>query len=125
MRATTWDLPGVRVRLARTGEVAAGEWAELYARMDPKRQARCDRYRRREDRRLCILADALARLALAQDTGADPGHIAFDREAGGKPYAVGLTGTSACPTPALWSSAPPPPFPWGRISSAGGPSPGP
>lgn len=90
MKAAVWDLSGVRLWLARTGEVDGPEWQALYARMPPRRQARCDRYRRQEDRRLCILADALARHALAWDTGADPEAVAFDREAGGKPYAVGL-----------------------------------
>lgn len=70
--------------------VAEREWPELYAQMDPVRQSRCGRYRRQADRRLCVLADALARHALSQVTGRDPASILFQEQEGGKPFAPGL-----------------------------------
>lgn len=80
----------VGVWLASIGGVPDGAWAALYARMDPERQARCQRYRRGEDRARCVLADALAREVLHALTGADPAAISFARHPGGKPYAPEL-----------------------------------
>ena len=90
MKTETWELSGVELWLARTGEVEREEWPRLYEQMDEPRQARCRRYRREEDRRRCVLADALARRALSEGTGLAPGKLAFGRTQEGKPYAVGL-----------------------------------
>ncbi len=90
METRSWELPGVRVWLARTGDVAQEEWSELYGRMDEERRRRCDRCRRETDRRCCVLADALARHALAQAAGTRAEAVTFGRTETGKPYAVGL-----------------------------------
>ncbi len=91
MKVQRLALPGgATLWLARTWAVTAGEWPALYAQMDPARQARCDRYRREEDKRRCVLADALARHALAQATGLPPKTLRFAQAAGGKPCAVGV-----------------------------------
>lgn len=90
MKTRTWDLPGAQVWLAQLGDVAAEEWGELYERMDEGRRRRCDRYRREADRRRCILADALARRALAQAAGTRGEALTFQQTETGKPYAVGL-----------------------------------
>lgn len=82
--------PGVEVWLASVDDVPAPAWGEWYARMDPERQARCQRYRRGEDKARCVLADALAREALRILTGADAAAISFARSPGGKPYAPEL-----------------------------------
>lgn len=81
---------GVEAWLASVGDVPKQSWPALYAQMDPARQARCQRYRRREDKARCVLADALARRALHALTGADPAAITFAQDPGGKPYAPGL-----------------------------------
>lgn len=86
-----WEAgPGLWVWLAGTADVAPGQWDLWYAQMDPARQARCDRYRRREDKARCVLADALARQALGAFSGADPAAITFVQDPGGKPRAAGL-----------------------------------
>lgn len=90
MRTQTIDLPGVRLWLARVEEVEDHQWPDLYARMSPDRQERCDRYRRAGDKKRCILAGALVREALSAETGAEPGAITFAQGSGGKPCAVGL-----------------------------------
>lgn len=82
--------PGVGAWLACVDDVPGHAWPELYARMDPERQARCRRYRRHEDKARCILADALAREAVHALTGADAAAISFARGGSGKPYAPGL-----------------------------------
>lgn len=91
MEVTRLDGPGGSgLWLAPLDGMAEGEWSALYAQMDPQRQHRCQRYRRLDDRRLCILADALARHALGQITGRDPASVVFQLQAGGKPFAPGL-----------------------------------
>lgn len=91
MEVTRWADPlGAELWLADVNGVPPEEWAVLFARMDPARQAHCQRYRRQADRRQCILADALARHALGQVTGADPASIVFSFQPGGKPQAAGL-----------------------------------
>lgn len=90
MRTETWELSGVQLWLARLGDVEEEEWPRLYTQMDVERQMRCRRYRRWEDRRRCVLADAMARQALCGDTGLSPQDVIFSREPGGKPYAIGL-----------------------------------
>lgn len=91
MEYETWQIgPGIGVFLACVHAVAPEEWPALYARMSPARQARCDRYRREGDRRRCVLADALARTALASLSGVAPEAIALAATSRGKPYAPGL-----------------------------------
>lgn len=91
MELSHWQAAkGVGVWLASIGDVPDGAWSEWYARMDPERQARCQRYRRGEDKARCVLADALAREVLHTLTGADPAAISFAHTPGGKPYAPGL-----------------------------------
>lgn len=90
MRTERWTLWGVTLWLARTDEVEQSEWPGLYGQMSRERQARCDRYRREIDRKRCILADALARLALSEGTALAPEELAFAQTPEGKPYAVGL-----------------------------------
>lgn len=91
MEVTRREGPGGSVLwLAAPENVARGEWPALYARMDPRRQSRCERCRRPVDRQLCILADALARHALGEIAGRDPASIVFQRQEGGKPFAPGL-----------------------------------
>lgn len=90
MKTETWELGGLRLWLARLGDLEAGEWPRLYAQMDGKRQERCRRYRRQTDQRRCILADALARAALCRGTALSPGEVTFEKEPGGKPRATGL-----------------------------------
>lgn len=90
MRTEIWELSGVRLWLARLGDVEPEEWQRLYGQMDVARQERCRRYRRQEDRKQCVLSDALARLALCRDTGLSPKDVAFGKEPGGKPCALGL-----------------------------------
>ncbi len=90
METRSWDLPGARVWLARTGDVAAEEWSELYGRLAEERRRRCDRCRREADRRRGRRADALARHALAQAAGTRAEALTFARTETGKPYAVGL-----------------------------------
>lgn len=91
MEYEAWQAgPGIGVFLASTHAVAPGEWPALYAQMSPARQERCHRYRRESDRRRCVLADALARAALASLSGADPQAIALATTPQGKPYAPGL-----------------------------------
>lgn len=82
--------PGIGAWLARVDDVPGHAWPELYARMDPERQARCRRYHRDEDKARCILADALAREVLHALTGADAAAISFAHSDSGKPYAPGL-----------------------------------
>ncbi len=82
--------PGLWVRLADVGDVAPDAWPVLFGQMSPARQAKCRRYRRNEDRALCVLADAVVRQALSQRSGVPPEAIAFDRAPGGKPFAPGL-----------------------------------
>lgn len=92
MEFSHWQaVDGVNVWLASVDDVPGDAWAGWYARMDPQRQARCQRYRRSEDKARCILADALARHALYALTGADPAAITFARGENGKPYAPALT----------------------------------
>lgn len=91
MEVTHWADPlGAELWLADVNDVPPEAWETLFAQMDPPRQERCQRYRRQADRRRCILADALARHALSQATGADPASIVFELQPGGKPRAVGL-----------------------------------
>lgn len=90
MKTGILELSGVRLWLARLEEVESEEWPTLYGRMSRERQARCDRYRREADRKRCVLADALARHALAQAAGTEGGALTFARTETGKPYAVGL-----------------------------------
>lgn len=90
MKTETWTLSGAALWLARTGDVEQSEWQALYDRMDPARQEHCDRYRREEDRRACVLADALARQALCQGTSLAPEAVVFARTEKGKPYALDL-----------------------------------
>lgn len=90
MKTETWELDGLRLWLARLGDLEAGEWPRLYAQMDGKRQERCRRYRRQTDQKRCILADALAREALCRGTALPPENVTFGKEPGGKPYATGL-----------------------------------
>lgn len=91
METAHWEMgPGIQVWLAGTADVAPGQWDLWYARMDPARQARCDRYRRQEDKARCVLADALARQALADFSGADPAAVSFVQAPYGKPRALGL-----------------------------------
>ncbi len=90
MKTEIRELPGVTLWLARTGEVEPEEWPRLFEQMDPSRQERCRRYRREADQKRCILADALARLALSEGTALAPGALAFAQTPEGKPYAVGL-----------------------------------
>lgn len=90
MRTERWTLSGVRLWLARLEEVEREEWPALYGQMSRERQARCDRYRREADQRRCVLADALARLALSEGTKLASEELAFAQAPGGKPYAVGL-----------------------------------
>lgn len=91
LTVTVWAAaPDIRLWLARTGEVEEGAWSVLYGQMDPRRQARCDRFRREEDRRRCILADALARRALCEGTDRAPEDIVFAYGPRGKPWAPGL-----------------------------------
>lgn len=86
----SWERSGVRLWLARLGDVAEERWQALYDQMAPPRKARCRRYRRQEDRRLCVLADALARHALAGETGLRPEALTFAPAPGGKPRALGV-----------------------------------
>lgn len=81
---------GSALWLAALEDVSDREWSGLYTQMDPARQHRCDRYRRPVDRKLCVLADALARHALGQVTGQDPASIVFQCQEGGKPFAPGV-----------------------------------
>lgn len=81
---------GSALWLAALEDVSDREWSGLYTQMDPARQRRCDRYRRPVDRKLCVLADALARHALGQVTGQDPASIVFQCQEGGKPFAPGV-----------------------------------
>ncbi len=82
--------PGLWVRLADVGDVAPEDWPALFDQMSPPRQAKCRRYRRAEDRALCVLADVVARQALSDHSGVPPEAITFDRAPGGKPFAPGL-----------------------------------
>ncbi len=82
--------PGLEAWLAQVSAVPDGAWEPMRRAMDPWRQARCARYRREEDRRRCILADALARRALSALTGADPAAIRLEREPSGRLLAPGL-----------------------------------
>ncbi len=82
--------PGVWVRLADVGDVAPEDWPALFGQMSPARQEKCRRYRRDEDRALCVLADAVVRRVLSQRAGVPPEAITFDRAPGGKPFAPGL-----------------------------------
>ncbi len=91
METAHWEVgPGIQVWLASTADVDPGQWDLWYAQMDPARQARCHRYRRQADKARCVLADALARQALAACSGADPAAISFLQDPHGKPQAVGL-----------------------------------
>ncbi len=91
MQARHWTVgSSITVWLASIEDVAEEEWPRLFGQMDPPRQVRCSRYRRPEDRQRCILADALARLALAQVSGADPASLSFSVQPGGKPFVPGL-----------------------------------
>lgn len=91
MEYQTWQAgPGIGVFLASIHAVPSGEWPELYARMSPQRQERCDRYRRESDRQRCVLADALARAALASLSGVAPEAIALSTPPKGRPHAPGL-----------------------------------
>lgn len=91
MEVTRQEGPGgSALWLASLEGVAEREWPVLYRQMDPGRQSRCDRFRRQVDRRLRILADALARHALGQVTGQDPASIVFQLREGGKPFAPGV-----------------------------------
>lgn len=60
-----------------------GGWAELYRRASPERRARADRYRKPEDRRRCLAAEALLRYALGS---AD---YAVEKNQYGKPRIAG------------------------------------
>ncbi len=82
--------PGLWVRLADVGDVAPEDWPALFAQMSPSRQEKCRRYRREEDRALCVLGDAVVRRALSDRSGIPPEDIIFDRAPGGKPFAPGL-----------------------------------
>ncbi len=89
--AKSWEvMPGVWVWLASRHAVARGEWDALYRQMEPRRQARCDRYARPADAQRCILADALTRLALSTLSGRAPQTLSFETRPGGKPYVPGL-----------------------------------
>ncbi len=90
MKTEIRELSGARLWLARLEEVEPEEWPALYGRMSRERQERCDRYRREADRKRCVLADALARHALARAAGVEGGALTFARTETGKPYAVGL-----------------------------------
>lgn len=90
MRTEIWELSGVRLWLARLGDVEPEEWQCLYDQMAAARQEHCRRYRRQEDWKQCVLSDALARLALCRDTGLSPKDVVFGKEPGGKPYVLGL-----------------------------------
>lgn len=80
----------ITVWLASLENVGPEEWPCLFGQMDAFRQARCQRYRRLADRKRCILADALARLALANASGREPGSFSFAVREGGKPFVPGL-----------------------------------
>lgn len=90
MRTERWELSGATLWLARTGEVERWSWPRLYEQMDPSRRARCRRYRREADQKRCILADALARLALSEGGELAPEELAFAKTPEGKPCVVGL-----------------------------------
>lgn len=91
VRAKRWEaLPGVTAWLASLADVAPADWEPLYRQMDPARQARCARYAHPADAKRCILADALARSALAALSGQPEEHLHFQSHPGGKPYAVDL-----------------------------------
>ncbi len=83
-------VPGLWVRLADVGDVAPEIWPALFGQMSPSRQAKCRRYRRAEDRALCVLGDAVVRQALSDRSGVPPEDIIFDCAPGGKPFAPGL-----------------------------------
>lgn len=91
MEHTPWEAaPGLWVWLADAGDVAPEAWPALFARMSPARREKCRRYRRAEDRALCVLGDALVRRALSDHSGVPPEDIVFARSGGGKPFAPGL-----------------------------------
>lgn len=91
MEVKHWEvLPGVTAWLAGLDGVAPEEWEPLYRQMDPARQARCARYARPGDAKRCVLADALARLALSQRSGQPEEIFRFQLRPGGKPFVPGL-----------------------------------
>lgn len=81
--------PVVRVLWVETRRIAAIDWPQLLARLDPAERMRAARFRFAADRDAYIAAHALLRSALATELGQPAPEIGLAADANGKPYLAG------------------------------------
>ncbi len=78
----------LKIYVINVKEVSCRDMRAAYLLMSDSRQKKCDSLKNEEDKKRCIVADSLLRVALEDITGKPTEYFLFDLMKNGKPYCV-------------------------------------
>ncbi len=79
----------MKIVIKNIGDFTPSEYEKMYSAMSPGRRIKADGYGRESDRKLCILADHIARSLVSEYLNIPEEKVEFTFAGNGKPYVAG------------------------------------